>query len=226
MPSVMLELLPVAIAAALTPTAVLAVILILFSHKPRGNGLAFLAGWYLGLLILSWMIVAFLARLGFFSSLLGGYALSTGLLVLLGLLLLLVAFQQWRSRPRAGTPVAEPVWFARLNTLRPGHSFGIGAALASLTPKMILLTLAAAVIIGRASPAAQTSLAADFFYATLGSIPIAIPVALYLSRGEHARATFTRWKDWLMRNNSALMAAVSLLMGLALVGAGMAEMGA
>jgi len=32
MPSVMLQLLPVAIAGALTPTAVLAVILILFSH--------------------------------------------------------------------------------------------------------------------------------------------------------------------------------------------------
>jgi hypothetical protein len=227
MPSVMLELLPVALAAALTPTAVLAVILILFSHKARGNGIAFLAGWYLGLLILSWVIVAFLARLGFFSSLLGGQSLSAGIIVMLGLLLLLLAFQQWRTRPRAGAPVAAPAWFDRLNALGPGHSFGIGAALASLTPnKMILLTLAAAMIIGQTSPAPRASLAAYFFYATLGSIPVAIPVALFFSRGEGARATFMRWKDWLLRNNNALMAAVSLLIGLLLLGAGLTELGA
>lgn len=224
MTSVLLELLPVAIAAALTPTAVLAVILILFSHKARRNGIAFLAGWYLGLLVLSWVIVSFLARLGLFSSLLGGYSPSAGLVMVLGLLLLLLAFQQWRTRPRAGTPVAEPAWFARLSTLRPGHSFGIGAALASITPKMILLTLTAAVIIGRTSPAPRSSLAADFFYATLASIPVAVPVALYLNRGEGARATFMRWKDWLLRNSNTLMAAVCLLMGVALVGAGLAEL--
>lgn len=184
MPSVMMELLPVALAAALTPTAVLAVILILFSHKARRNGIAFLAGWYLGLLILSWVIVAFLASLGFFSSLLGEYSASAGLVVVPGLLLLLLAIQPWRTRPRAGTLVAEPAWFARLNPLRPGHSFGIGAALASITPKMILLTLAAAVIIGQTSTDPRHSMAADFFYATLASIPIAIPVGLFLLRGE------------------------------------------
>ncbi|MCJ7511898.1 MAG: GAP family protein, partial [Anaerolineales bacterium] len=136
---------------------VLAVILILFSERARRNGAAFLAGWYLGLLVLSWVIVALLTRLGFFSSGLGGSSPSAGLVVVLGLLLLLLAIQQWRTRPRAGTPVAEPAWFARLTTLRPGHSFGIGAALASITPKMILLTLAAAMIIGRTSPAPRSS---------------------------------------------------------------------
>jgi len=48
MPSVIMELLPVAIAAALTPTAVLAVILLMFSAKARRNGAAFLFGWYIG----------------------------------------------------------------------------------------------------------------------------------------------------------------------------------
>jgi|MudIll2142460700_1097286.scaffolds.fasta_scaffold405326_1 ribose/xylose/arabinose/galactoside ABC-type transport system permease subunit len=223
MPSVLLQLLPVAIAAALTPTAVLAVILILFSRKARRNGAAFLAGWYLGLLILSWVIVALLARLGFFSSLLGGYSLSAGFLVVLGLLLLLVALQQWRTRPRAETAVAAPAWFNRLDTLSPGHSFGIGAALASITPKMILLTLAAAVIVGQIASTPFDRVLADLFYATLASLPVAIPVALFFSRGERARVTFLRWRDWLLRNNNALMAAVSLLMGLALVAAGLAK---
>lgn len=223
MTSVTLELLPVAIAAALTPTAILAVILILFSQKARRNGAAFLAGWYLGLLVLSWVIVAGLARLGLFSSLLGGYSLSAGFLVVLGLLLLLVAIQQWRTRPRAETPIAEPAWFDRINTLGPGHSFGIGAALASITPKMILLTLAAAVIIGQTTSTPRDRVMADLFYATLASLPVAVPVALFIARGERARASFLRWKVWLLRNNNALMAAVSLLMGLALVAAGMAE---
>lgn len=224
MTSVLLELLPVAIAAALTPTAVLAVILILFSHKARRNGIAFLAGWYLGLLVLSWVIVSFIARLGFFSSLVGGYSLQAGVVILLGLLLLLLALQQWRTRPKAGRSIAPPAWFDRIDSLGPGHSFGIGAALASITPKMILLTLVAAVIIGQAAPALGETIAADFFYATLGSVLVAIPVVIYLRQGERARTTFTRWKDWLLRNNNTLMAVVSLLMGLALVGAGMADL--
>jgi small neutral amino acid transporter SnatA (MarC family) len=145
--------------------------------------------------------------------------------VVLGLLLLLLAIQQWRTRPRAGTPVAEPAWFARLNTLRPGHSFGIGAALASITPKMILLTLAAAVIIGQTSTDPRHSMAADFFYATLASVPIAIPVRLFLLRGEQVKVTFMRWKDWLLHNNNALMAAVCGLMGLWLLGAGLSGLG-
>jgi hypothetical protein len=89
---------------------------------------------------------------------------------------------------------------------------------------MILLTLVAAVIIGQAAPAPGETIAADFFYATLGSALVAIPVVIYLRQGERARKTFTRWKDWLLRNNNTLMAVVSLLMGLALVGAGMAEL--
>lgn len=149
----LLELLPVALAAARAPTAILAVIRILFSHKARGNGIAFLAGWYPGLLFLSGVIVAFLAGLGYFSSLCGASSLSAGSLMVLGVLLLLVAFQQWRTRPCRGTTPAAPAWFDRINPLGPGHSFGIGAALASIPPKMILLTLADAVIIGRALPA-------------------------------------------------------------------------
>ena len=226
MSAVLLELLPVALAAALTPTAVLAVILLLFSPRARRNGAAFLVGWYLGLLVLSWLIVTLLVRLGFFSSLVSGYSLPAGLVILLGLLLLLLALQQWRTRPKAGRSVAPPAWFDRIDSLGPGHSFGIGAALASITPKMILLTLVAAVIIGQAAPAPGETLAADFFYATLGSVLVAIPVVIYLRQGERARITFTRWKDWLLRNNNTLMAVVSLLMGLALVGVGLAELSA
>jgi len=173
------------------------------SPRAGRNGAAFLAGWYLGLVILSWEIVAFLPRPGFFSSLLGGYSRSAGLLGVLGLRLLLVALQPWRTRPRPGTPIASPPWFDRLNTLGPGHSFGIGAALASITPRMILLTLAAAVIIGRASPAPGETLAVDFFYATFVRLLAAIPVARYLCRGERAIETSTRWKDWLLRNPPA-----------------------
>ena len=224
MSSTIAQLLPVAIAAALTPTAVLAVILLLFSPRARRNGAAFLVGWYLGLLILSWLILTLLVRLGFFSSFVGGYSIPAGTVVLLGMLLLLFAFQQWHTRPNPGTSVAPPAWFDRVDSLGPGHAFGIGAALASITPKMILLTLMAAVVIGRSSPEPGETLAADVFYATLGSLLVAVPVVLHLRQGERARGPFLRWKDWLLRNNNAVMASVSLLMGLALLAAGLAEL--
>lgn len=222
MSSTIAQLLPLALAAALTPTAVLAVILLQFSSRGRRKGAAFLAGWYFGLLILSWLILTLLVRLGFFSSFVGGYSVPAGMITLLGLLLLLFAVQQWRTRPNPGTSVAPPAWFDLVDSLGPRHAFGIGAALASLTPKMILLTLMAAVVIGRSSPAPGETLAADVFYATLGSVLVAIPVALHFLRGQRAQVMFLRWKDWLLRNNNAVMAIVSLLMGLALLVSGLA----
>ncbi len=74
------------------------------------------------------------------------------------------------------------------------------------------------------APAPGETIAADLFYATLGSLLVAIPVVIYLRQGERARGTFPRWKDWLLRNNNAVMAIISLLMGVALVGAGLAHL--
>jgi hypothetical protein len=45
------DILPLAIGVAISPVPIIAVILMLFSKKAKGNSLAFLVGWVLGLAI-------------------------------------------------------------------------------------------------------------------------------------------------------------------------------
>ncbi len=185
MTSVLLELLPVA-RRALTPTAVLAVILLLFSPGHAAMASRSWPGGTLDSFILSWVIVAFLARLGFFSSLLAGTHSRPDSWWCWGCCFSFSPFSSGVPVRGQGPRSPSRHGSTRLNTLRPGHSFGIGAALASITPKMILLTLAAAVIIGQTSTIPRHSIAADFFYATLASIPIAIPVGVVPHPGRGA----------------------------------------
>ena len=59
----MKEILPFAIGIALSPMAIAAVILLLFTPKARSNSLAFLAGWALGLTLVG-VVVLVLVNVG------------------------------------------------------------------------------------------------------------------------------------------------------------------
>src|SRR4051794_4621775 len=97
------DLLPSAIGVALSPVPIIAVILMLGTPKARRNGPAFAVGWVTGLIAVS-VIVLLVA--GDADD--GDSAASTGVnwfQVGVGVLFLLLAAKQWRSRPKEGQPV-------------------------------------------------------------------------------------------------------------------------
>ena len=51
------EMLPLAIGIAISPVPIIAIILMLITPKARGNGLAFLGGWMLGLAIVGTIVL-------------------------------------------------------------------------------------------------------------------------------------------------------------------------
>src|SRR5262249_8442239 len=135
------DLVPFGVGVALGPIAIIAVILLLFSDRPGSNSIAFLVGWVAGLTILSAIVLVFASSDALSpdgkESVLGGVGR-----LLVGAILLSLAYRQWQQRPPPGQKAEAPHWMSSLETLRAGKAAGLGALLSGLNIKNIMLTVA------------------------------------------------------------------------------------
>ncbi len=213
------DILPLAIGVAISPVPIIAVILMLFSKKARGNSLAFLGGWVLGM-----------AAVGAIALLLGNAAdigTSSGpsrgaavIRLVLGLLLLFGAFRQWRKRPKGDDDPHMPKWMESMDAFTAGKSLGLAALLSGVNPKNLALTLAAAMAISQAGLSGVEPWIVLLIFVVIASLTVAIPVLTYQLTGERAESTLDAWKTWLTANNAAVMAVLFLVFAFVLMGKG------
>jgi hypothetical protein len=207
-------LLPLAIVCALSPWAIVAVILMLASDRPS-NAVAWLAGWTLSTIAVGVVIVAFF----------GGYDFSPGstptvaacvVQVLLGLLLLVAAARFWARRPaRTGKPPKEPGWMGRIGKLSPVWAFLIGAFWINTT-----------VVVAAAVDTLRANLSSGESFAVLGAftlITASVQAALILYAyvlPKHASIGLARIREWIARNQEAALAVVALVLAIWFAGKG------
>jgi hypothetical protein len=214
-------ILPLAIGVAISVLPIIALILMLITPRARGNGLAFLAGWVLGLVIVGGSVLVIAGVAGVSSSS-GPSTAAYAIKLLLGVLFLLLATRQWHSRPAPGEQPPAPKWMAALDTFGPGKSLGLGAALSGVNPKNLILTIGAAASIAQAGlPGGQQASVLAVFIA-LGSVTVATPLVIYLAMGAKAAGILDGWRTWLAANNAAVMLVLFLVFGVLLVGQGIA----
>lgn len=213
------EVLSEAVGVAISPVPIIAVILILFSKKARGNGLAFLAGWVLALCIICTvvMLIGGASDIGTSSGPSKGAAVFR---IVLGVLLLFAAFRQWRKRPREGEEPAMPKWMAGIEDFTAVRSFVIAVALSGLNPKNLILTIAAAMAVSQANLSTAESLVPLAVFVVIASSTVGLAVLVYLLGGEKAERVLTSWKAWLTHNNATVMAVLFLVFGAVVIGKG------
>jgi MFS family permease len=215
------EILGFAIGVAISPVPIIALILMLLTPKARGNGLAFLVGWVLGLAAVGGIALVIAGTAGISTSSGASNGADTFKLVL-GLLFLFLAVRQWRKRPAPGTAPPMPKWMTSLDRFTPGRSFAVAAALSGLNPKNLMLNLAAAATIAQSAlPGTQQALVLGVFI-VVASLGVIAPYVVYLGMGDRAAATLDGWKAWLVANNAAVMAVLFLVFGFVLIGKGLA----
>ena len=128
------EMLPLAIGIAISPLAIVAVILILTTPRARTNGPVFLGGWLLALAVVGGVaLVATDAAESADTS--GPRTIVAVLKIALGVVLLVLAWRGFRSRPQPGEDVPLPKWMAALDRFTPGRSLAVGALLAASSPE-------------------------------------------------------------------------------------------
>ena len=215
MGSVIGEILPVAVAVAVSPVPVIAVILMLFTPKARTNSVAFLLGWLLGLIVVGSIVLI----AGDVASDDSGESTVSGVVKLVfGLLFLLLAVRSWRSRPKAGEDPEMPGWMAAIDGFGAVKSAGIAALLSGLNPKNLAPTAAGAATIAAAGLTTGEEIGAFAVFVTIASITVAAPVLVYLIMGDRVQGGLNTLKEWLVANNNTVMAVVLVVLGAKLLG--------
>jgi Sap, sulfolipid-1-addressing protein len=196
-------------------------ILVLATPRGRANGLLFGLGWVLGLAVLGAVVLALAGPADASDG--GEPAAWTGWLkLLLGVLALLLAARQWRSRPAPGSEPEMPKWMASIDRLKPGGALGLEALLSAVNPKNGGLTIAAAATIAAAGLAGGEQAVVLAVFVLIGSAGVLAPLVVYLVAGEGAARTLDSWKTWAATHNAAVMAVLFLVFGFKLVGDGIA----
>lgn len=210
-------LLPSAIAVALSPIPIVGVVLVLGTPRARSSGVAFGAGWVIGLAVLSTLVVAVLGS-DVDQDTEAGIEWSR---VALGVLLLVMAARQWKKRPGPGESASMPAWMDSIASLTAPKAAALGAGLSAVNPKNFALTLAASASISEAGLDRADTAFAIAVYVVLGSVTVAGSVLFYLLSPARAERPLAAVSRFMADNNTTIMMVVLLLLGAKLIGDGL-----
>ncbi len=214
-----LEVLPVAVGLALAALPIVLIPLALATNRPAGVARAFLAGWLLGVLAAGALVIA-----------LADVILRpeehpqwlSYVKVALGLALVALAARKWLARAPAGAEPEPAKWLASVATMNGGKAFRIALLLACVNPKNLLLVVSGATVIADATYRPLEQAVALLVFAVVGSIGVATPVVMPLVLGARAETVLAATNRWMTRYSSVIMAVVLLVLGVLLIGNGVA----
>lgn len=200
-------IIPLAIGFALSPAAIIELILVLFSKRRVVNAIAFVVA----LLVLTTAALLLGAAGANAAGGDGGGGTSTvGSVVVgvLGLLLLVLGVTNWRKRH----DTSEPAVFATIAGMGPGAVAFLSLGVTFVNPKNLPLLLGAGATISRT----DAPLLSGAVFLLVGTLPYTGAMLYSLLGGESSRATLDRLRQWLIRNNRIIMAIICTLLGLLL----------
>jgi hypothetical protein len=213
------EVLTYAVGVAVSPLPIIAVILVLFSRQGQANGRAFLAGWIMGLAVVSGVAYAVAAGANASSDTTASDGVSW-LKIALGVVFLWMAARQWRTRPVPGAAPERPKWMGRIDAMTAGQAASLGAILVVANPKNLILTIGAATGLAQLGLSSGDVVVALIVFIVVASASIAAPVIYSRRGGARAEAALDDAKAWLGENNATIMAVLFLVFGVDLIATG------
>ncbi|GAA2063914.1 GAP family protein [Leifsonia soli] len=214
------DVIPLALGVAISPIPIIAAILMLLSPRARGTSVGFLVGWVVGIVVavvVFTLLSAVLPRGDADQS----KPIAGTITIVLGLLLLVLAVRQWRSRPAPGADPELPKWMAAIDTLTAGRALGLGFLLSALNPKNLLMGAAAGVAIESDADTTAESVVAVIVYTVIAASTVAVPVIAYLAASGRMARPLDALRTWLLHNNATIMAVLLLVIGVVLIGKGL-----
>jgi hypothetical protein len=209
-----------AIGIALSPAAIIAIVLVLFSAKAKVNSLVFLGGWIIGVAV-PFLIVALVSDAGDVAdSDSGGSDTVAVVQIVLGALFLLGAAKTWTGRPKPGDPVKPNKLFDKVAEMGPGFALVLAVLMSGLNPKNLALIVSGAAEAARAGLSTGDLVVVTIVFVIVASLGVGVPVVLSLVLGDRATATLTELRDWMIAHNAAIMITLLLILGVKMLGAG------
>ncbi|TFC83990.1 GAP family protein [Cryobacterium cheniae] len=212
--------LPVAVAVALSPFPIIAVVLLLLSPTGKSEGLAFLAGRVVGVAVIVGvfaMISDLVERSDEVSPLV---AVAR---VLVGAALSVLAVWKWPKWPREEREAKLPGWMSVLEGGSPWRAARVAILLSAANPKELLLGVGAGITIGSAGLPVGPTLAVAAAYTAIACASVAVPVVAFVMAPERVRHPLDQLRVLLVRHNAAIMSVLLVVIGAALIGGGLAD---
>lgn len=217
------ELIPLALAIAISPIPLAGLLLKLMSPDGFRATIGLAAGWFLG-------VGAAATGLSILSTFLpepdpdaAAPFVAAGSLVI-GLILAITGIVQVRSRPAGDAPVVLPGWMGVLDRLGPFRAAAIGFGYAALRPKNLILTAAASVIIWRNNPDPATVVVSIVVFTVVASSTMVAPVLAYAFGTTVVRRGLVRLREWLLTHVALITGVTLLVLGGALTLFGLASL--
>lgn len=211
------QVLSFGVGVALSPIPIIAVVLMLATPKGRVNGPAFLCGWIVGLAVVGTVVLLVAGRAT--ASRHGTPTTWVGILkIVLGAMLLLLAVRRWRGRPGHDAQPELPAWMKTVDKFTPIRSAAVAALLSGVNPKNLLLTIGCGAAIAQTGTSTGSQAVALAVFIAIASLAVVAPVAIYFFMGDRATTILAGMRDWMARENAAIMAVLCLIIGAKLIG--------
>jgi threonine/homoserine/homoserine lactone efflux protein len=205
---VLTELIPLALVIALSPLTIIPAVLALSTPRPRPTGLAFMAGWLLGL---SALTVIFLAISNLVVDLNKPPVWASWVRVGLGAALIVFGVYRWLNRKGAAH---TPGWMNSLGKLTPSRAGLAALTLTVANPKVLFMCAAAGLAIGTEGLGSDRVWIGVAWFVAIAGSTVAIPTLAYAVSGERLDEPLRRTKDWMERQHAIMVAAVLVVIGL------------
>jgi len=214
MSELILSLIPLAVAAALQPPQVIALVVLLQTRRGAANGLAYILGMIVFRLLLGgifWVLISNVektveTRGGNFSLLVGTFIFSLGILMLVHALR--------RGFSAQGADEATVSWLDKLDNVTPFRAALVGIAFLALDPKDWLVDISVINLIAEADLFRMESLLAFLVYILMAQSLLLIPLILSLIFPQKTQSGLTRFTGWMKRQERAIEIIFALIFGL------------
>jgi hypothetical protein len=212
MGSVFVSLLPLIVGAAVVPIWIIMVLFLLRSGGGLLKAAAFAAGAILVRLAQGILFGYVFGKSAEVSGDTGSNAIVSTLLLVVGILMLITAFKQWRKEDDPDAP--PPKWIAAISGISAVKALGAGALMVAIAAKQWVFTLSAIGVIGQAQMGLAENVVAFLFYVLAASSLVLTPIVVYAVTPTQSAKSLDAAQGWLERHNRAIVIAISLIFGL------------
>ena len=204
------HIIPMTLGIVASPSPMIAIIILLMTHRAKSNASSFLLGWYTGLIGVG-LIVLIIPGLAEKST----YTPSNiawGRFIL-GIVFLIISIFIARKIPRKGRQAPPPSWLSKLDSFGFLQSFAFGFFFAAPNIKNSSLVAAGMTSIIHFDLRLDQELLILVIFCLIASIGVLIPPAVYLLIRGNAESVFSAMKKWLIMNRALILFLLLIIIG-------------
>jgi hypothetical protein len=207
----LIRLTPLIIGSAVVPLQVIMVILLL-NHPGQGlaKAICLVAGMTAVRLLQGVIFGLILAPKAGEAG--GKSPLVSTLLMILGILLLITAYKQWRNEDDPDSP--PPRWLVMLEKISPLKAFGMGAGLVLISGKFWVFTMSAIGVIKEAQLGQPSSSVAYLLFILLAQSLLLLAILIRVVIPGKAKSILESISAWLTLHNRPIVMLVALVFGI------------